>query len=70
MRLVAVAQAYYWTKVWQEGERETLEEIKAGHGVVFDELEALANYLRAPQALAVGPHQRRTRRNSRNFPRQ
>ena len=29
-------QAYYWTRVWQEGERETLAELSRGNGKTFD----------------------------------
>jgi bifunctional DNA-binding transcriptional regulator/antitoxin component of YhaV-PrlF toxin-antitoxin module len=28
-------QAWFWTKEWQEGEREADEEIKAGRGRIF-----------------------------------
>ena len=29
------SQAYYWTRIWQQGEREALEELRQGQGRVF-----------------------------------
>jgi AbrB family looped-hinge helix DNA binding protein len=40
-RLVDKSQAYFWTKKWQEGEREADEDIKAGRVKVFDSAEDL-----------------------------
>ena len=34
--VVTRPQAYYWSKVWQEGEAEALSEIQAGETVRFD----------------------------------
>jgi hypothetical protein len=30
------SQAYYWTRRWQEGERESLEAQASGEAVIFD----------------------------------
>ena len=38
-KLVDKSQAYFWTKRWQEGEREADEDIKAGRVKVFDSVE-------------------------------
>ena len=40
-RLVDKSQAYFWTKRWQEGERQADEDIKAGRVKVFDSAEEL-----------------------------
>jgi AbrB family looped-hinge helix DNA binding protein len=40
-RLVDKSQAYFWTKKWQEGEREAEEDIKTGRVKVFDSAEEL-----------------------------
>lgn len=40
-RLVDKSQAYFWTKKWQEGEREADEGIKAGRVKAFKSAEAL-----------------------------
>ena len=40
-RLVDKSQAYFWTKKWQEGEREADEDIKAGRVRAFDSVEEL-----------------------------
>lgn len=42
------SQAYYWTRVWQEGERESLGELEAGHGIVFANPRDLIRYLTEP----------------------
>lgn len=34
-------QAYFWTKRWQEGEREADEDIKAGRVKTFDSVDEL-----------------------------
>jgi len=44
-RLVDKSQAYFWTKKWQEGEREADEDIKAGRVKVFDSVEQLVKDL-------------------------
>lgn len=44
-RLVDKSQAYFWTKEWQEGEREADEDIKAGRVRVFDSVEELVKDL-------------------------
>jgi len=40
-KLVDKSQAYFWTKRWQEGEREANEDIKAGRVRIFDSGEEL-----------------------------
>lgn len=44
-RLVDKNQAYFWTRRWQEGEREADEDIKAGRVKVFDSAEELVKDL-------------------------
>ena len=39
--LIDKSQAYFWTKSWQEGEREAEEDIRAGRVEEFDSVEAL-----------------------------
>jgi len=40
-KLVDKNQAYFWTKEWQEAEREASEDIKAGRVKTFDSAEEL-----------------------------
>jgi hypothetical protein len=40
-----VDQAYYWTHVWQMGERESLRELAAGEGRVFGDPADAVRYL-------------------------
>jgi bifunctional DNA-binding transcriptional regulator/antitoxin component of YhaV-PrlF toxin-antitoxin module len=40
-KLVDKNQAYFWTKRWQEGEREADRDIKAGRVRTFDSVEEL-----------------------------
>ncbi len=40
-RLVDKGQAYFWTRRWQEGEREADDDIKAGQVRTFDSVEEL-----------------------------
>jgi AbrB family looped-hinge helix DNA binding protein len=44
-KLVDKGQAYFWTKRWQEGEREADNDIKAGQVRTFDSVEELINDL-------------------------
>jgi len=44
-RLVDRSQAYFWTKRWQEGEREADADVKGGRVKVFDSVEELAKDL-------------------------
>ncbi len=44
-RLVDKSQAYFWTKRWQEGEREADEDIRAGRVKAFDSVGELAEDL-------------------------
>jgi hypothetical protein len=37
--------AYFWTRKWQEGEREADEDIKAGRVKTFDSVEELISDL-------------------------
>ena len=40
-RLVDKSQAYFWTRKWQEGEREADEDIEAGRVTTFDSVGEL-----------------------------
>ena len=40
-KMVDKSQAYFWTKEWQEAEREASEDIKAGRVKTFDTAEEL-----------------------------
>ena len=40
-KLVDKNQAYFWTKRWQQGEREADEDIKAGRVKTFDSVDEL-----------------------------
>ncbi len=40
-KLIDKSQAYFWTKEWQEAEREASEDIKAGRVKTFDTVEEL-----------------------------
>jgi len=44
-KLVDKSQAYFWTRKWQEGEREADEDIKAGRVKSFDSVEELTDDL-------------------------
>ena len=44
-RLVDKSQAYFWTKAWQEGEKEADKDIEAGRVRVFDTAEELVTDL-------------------------
>jgi len=44
-KLVDKSQAYFWTRKWQEGEREADEDIKAGRVKTFDSVEELISDL-------------------------
>ena len=39
------SQAYFWTKRWQEGEREADEDIKVGRVKTFDSVDELIREL-------------------------
>ncbi len=40
-KLVDKSQAYFWTKKWQEGEREADEDVKAGRIKSFNSVDEL-----------------------------
>jgi AbrB family looped-hinge helix DNA binding protein len=40
-KLVDKSQAYFWTRRWQEGEREADEDIKSGRVKTFDSVDEL-----------------------------
>lgn len=40
-KLIDSSQAYFWTKEWQESEKEASEDIKAGRVKAFDTVEEL-----------------------------
>ena len=44
-KLVDKNQAYFWTKEWQEAEKEASEDIKAGRVKTFDSAEELIKEL-------------------------
>lgn len=44
-RLVDKSQAYFWTKRWQEAEKEASEDIEAGKVEVFDSVDELVKDL-------------------------
>lgn len=44
-RLVDKSQAYFWTKKWQEGEKEADADIKAGRVKTFESVEELVKDL-------------------------
>jgi len=44
-KLVDKSQAYFWTRRWQEGEREADEDIKAGRVKTFDSVDELVKDL-------------------------
>jgi len=39
------SQAYFWTRRWQEGERQAEEDIKAGRVRKFANIDEAINYL-------------------------
>ncbi len=43
--LTNMGQAYYWSRVWQMGEQETLHEYTAGGGVTFENPDDAVRYL-------------------------
>jgi antitoxin MazE len=40
-KLIDKSQSYFWTKQWQEGEKEADQDIKAGRVKTFDSVEEL-----------------------------
>jgi len=44
-RLVDKNQAYFWTKKWQDAEKEADEDVRAGRVKVFDSVEELTKDL-------------------------
>jgi len=46
-RLIDRDQAYFWTREWQEGEREADEDIRMGQLKTFDSVDALITELRS-----------------------
>jgi hypothetical protein len=40
-KLVDKSQAYFWTRRWQEGEREADKDIEAGRVKTFDSVDEL-----------------------------
>jgi AbrB family looped-hinge helix DNA binding protein len=45
-RLVDKNQAYFWTKKWQDAEKEADEDVRAGRVKVFDSVEELIKDLK------------------------
>jgi len=44
-KLIDKEQAWFWTKRWQEGERQAEEDIKAGRVYRFDNIDEAVNFL-------------------------
>ncbi|MGD1119972.1 MAG: AbrB/MazE/SpoVT family DNA-binding domain-containing protein [Dehalococcoidales bacterium] len=44
-KLIDKRQAYFWTKKWQDGEKQADEDIKAGRVKAFDSVEDLLKEL-------------------------
>ncbi len=44
-KVIDRSQAYFWTKEWQEAEKEASEDIKAGRVKTFDTVEELVKDL-------------------------
>ncbi len=47
-RFVPRDQIYYWTRKWQDGEKEALRDLESGRSRVFVDLNELAQYLARP----------------------
>jgi len=43
--LTSIGQAYYWKHAWQQGERESLDELAAGKGRIFTNPADAVRYL-------------------------
>ncbi len=65
-KLVDKDQAWFWTKRWQEGERQADEDIRAGRGRTFDNAEDAIAYLheRARKYSESKPSKKKTTRKS------
>jgi hypothetical protein len=46
---IPASQMYYWTRVWQEGERRALEELERGEGRCFDDSRDAIRWLLSPE---------------------
>jgi hypothetical protein len=44
-KLTDKSQAYFWTKRWQKGEKETAEDVKAGRVKTFVSVDGLIKEL-------------------------
>jgi len=44
-KLIDKSQAYFWSRKWQEAEKEAAEDIKAGRVKVFDSIDGLVKDL-------------------------
>lgn len=42
---IPAGQAYYWSRRWQQDERESLSELEAGEGMVFESAEQFFAWL-------------------------
>ncbi len=42
-------QVYYWSPSWQEGERQSLEELRRGEARTFDDPEETLRWLDEPE---------------------
>jgi hypothetical protein len=43
------SQAYFWTKRWQEGERQAEKDIQSGHVKIFDNVDDLITDLESDE---------------------
>jgi AbrB family looped-hinge helix DNA binding protein len=57
-KVIDALQAWYWTREWQEGEREADAQLATGEGETFESGE---KFLEALQALAKPAARRRSR---------
>jgi hypothetical protein len=46
---IPASQTYYWTRIWQAGERAALEEIRLAQGRYFSDPHAAIRWLLSPE---------------------
>lgn len=47
-RFISSDQAYFWSREWQQGEQEALEELRRGEALTFDDPEEALRWLNGP----------------------